>query len=147
MHLVESTARSLVERGHRAFRPTVTFRQQRHRQEDRGGRGGKAHANVGVSACAKAPFQRRSHIVDGGEVRDPFLAGRQGQPFDAAPLQPAPIVCGVENGQIGSFGFANFYLENVGAGGVEKTVAHHGADRPRRHNRLRDKTVHRAKDS
>jgi hypothetical protein len=55
----------------------MTFRKQRHRQEDRRGSGGKSYADPGISVGPKAPFQSGPNIVDGSKVGGSFRAGRQ----------------------------------------------------------------------
>ena len=74
-------------------------------------------------------------------MRNPLLTGRQAWPFDPGLLQPSSIVSGMAHGQIGELGVVNFDIEDVSEGGVEEPVAHHGPDRPCRHDRLADKTV------
>src|ERR1044072_4302780 len=89
MHLGEPAKSGGVESEDRAFGPTMTFRQQGHCEENRRGSGCKSDADIGVSISAKAPFQGRPNIVDGGDVRRPRLAGRKAWPFDSGLLQPS----------------------------------------------------------
>ena len=68
LHLVETSGGRLVEGLERGLRPTVTFRQQRHGQEDLDRGGSERHADLGISLRRKAPFERGSDIVDAGEM-------------------------------------------------------------------------------
>ena len=74
MHLLEPAASGIVESEKRPLRPAMTFRQQRHRQKNRRGGGGKSDADFGIAVGAKAPFQSRADIVEAGKVRRPFRA-------------------------------------------------------------------------
>ena len=100
MHLLGSSASGIVEREYCPLRPPVTFRKQRHRQENRHGGSGKSDANFAIAVDAEAPFQSRTDIVETVKVRRAFRPGRQGRPFGSVLLQPSSIVSRVARGEI-----------------------------------------------
>lgn len=109
-----------------------------HREEDRRCRGGERNAGVGVAPRAKTPVQRGTHVVKRGEVDRPFVRIRCRHPCAAGLFQPSPVVARVAGGERG---VVRLDLEQIGARGIEQTVAHHRADRPRRDHRFGDEAV------
>jgi hypothetical protein len=125
----------------------MTFREQRHRQKNRGGSGGKSHADFGVVVDAKAPFQGRADIVETGEVGCPFHSGRQGRPIGPGLLQPSPVISRVTHGQVSGLAVVNAHFEGVSASRVQQPVAHHGPHGAGRDHRLRDEAVDGAENT
>ena len=146
MHLLEPAASGVVERGNRALRPAMAFGQQRHRQEHRRGGGGKPDADLDVAVGAKAPFQSRADIVESGEVRRAFRAGRQASAIRprSAPASAGNRSRGARPGRRARRRRPDF--ERIGARRVQEPVAHHRADGLGRDHRLGDEAVDRAKD-
>jgi hypothetical protein len=76
MHLLGTAATGVVQCEQRSLRPAMTFRKQRHRQEDGRGSGSESDTDFNIAFGTKAPFQRRADVIESGKVRRAFCSGR-----------------------------------------------------------------------
>src|SRR5262245_58807478 len=75
-HLLGATASGVVQRAQRPLRPAMTFRKQRHRQEDARSGGSESDTDLNIAFATEAPFERRADVVQSGKVRCAFGPGR-----------------------------------------------------------------------
>ncbi|MGY4282488.1 hypothetical protein ACVWXO_001708 [Bradyrhizobium sp. LM2.7] len=138
VHFRGTAARGRINRKQRPLGPAPALDEQGHRQKDWCRGGCESDSDAGVAAGPKTPVQRGAYIVKCGKMDHAFVGARHRRPCRAGLFQPSPVVVGVAGSECS---FVSRDLEQIGARRVQQAVAHHRADRSRRHHRLGDEAV------
>jgi hypothetical protein len=115
MHLLARRTMGIVERCKRAFRPAMTFREQRHSRKYGRGGGGESDADFHITGDAEAPFERGARIGETSKIGRPFGRARQARPFGASLFEPPPVIGRVTHCERGEFGVVDADFEGVSA--------------------------------